>query len=150
MHFQTKTTIDTLDYSGDSLNEGSKIVIAAAGEIKRTLSEEINHISSPDGFSNPKIISKGNLVIEGKGEINKLVSSLEDQNLDGVGLITLVDDVTFVGKDFSNWLWITFTRSNPANDIYGLNTEYKNKHFSCSIPIIDARIKSHHAPILER
>ena len=150
LHFQTKTTIDTLDYSGDSLNEGSKIVIAAAGEIKRTLSEEINHISSPDGFSNPKIISKGNLVIEGKGEINKLVSSLEDQNLDGVGLITLVDDVTFVGKDFSNWLWITFTRSNPANDIYGLNTEYKNKHFSCSIPIIDARIKSHHAPILER
>ena len=36
LHFQTKTTIDTLDYSGDGLNEGSKVVIAAAGEIKRT------------------------------------------------------------------------------------------------------------------
>jgi len=47
-------------------------------------------------------------------------------------------------------LWVTFTRSNPANDIYGLNTEHNNKHFSCSIPIIDARIKPHHSPILER
>tara|TARA_B110000238_G_scaffold182524_1_gene208363 strand:- start:443 stop:628 length:186 start_codon:yes stop_codon:yes gene_type:complete len=61
-----------------------------------------------------------------------------------------VDDSTFVSENFSNWLWVTFTRSNPANDIYGLNTEYINKHFSCSVPIIDARIKGHHSPILER
>ena len=56
----------------------------------------------------------------------------------------------FVQEDFSNWLWVTFTRSNPANDVYGLHAETKNKHFSCSIPVIDARIKEHHAPILER
>jgi len=150
LHFQTKTTIDTLDYSGDGLNEGSKVVIAAAGEIKRTLSEKINEINLLDNFSNPKLVSKGNLVVEGEGEIDKLILSLENQSLDGIGLITLVDDSTFVSEDFSNWLWVTFTRSNPANDIYGLNAENKNKHFSCSIPIIDARIKKHHAPILER
>ncbi len=150
LHFQTKTTIDTLDYSGDSLNEGSKVVIAAAGEIKRTLFEKIDKINLPDNFSNPKLVSKGNLVIEGKGEIDILISSLENQNLDGIGLITLVDDSSFVCEDFPNWLWVTFTRSNPANDIYGLNAENQNKHFSCSIPIIDARIKKHHAPILER
>jgi len=150
LHFQTKTTIDTLDYSGDALNEGSKVVIAAAGEIKRTLSEKIDNINLPEGFSNLQLVSNGNLVIEGKGEINELVSSLENQDLDGIGLITLVDDATFVSEDFSNWLWVTFTRSNPANDIYGLNAKTNNKHFSCSTPIIDARIKSHHAPILER
>jgi len=150
LHFQTKTTIDTLDYSGDALNEGSKVVIAAAGEIKRTLSEKIDNINLPEGFSNLQLVSNGNLVIEGKGEINELVSSLENQDLDGIGLITLVDDATFVNEDFSNWLWVTFTRSNPANDIYGLNAKTNNKHFSCSIPIIDARIKAHHAPILER
>jgi len=150
LHFQTKTTIDTLDYSGDALNEGSKVVIAAAGEIKRTLSEKIDNINLPEGFSNLQLVSNGNLVIEGKGEINELVSSLENQDLDGIGLITLVDDATFVNEDFSNWLWVTFTRSNPANDIYGLNAKTNNKHFSCSIPIIDARIKPHHAPILER
>ena len=45
---------------------------------------------------------------------------------------------------------MTFTRSNPAHDIYGLHSENKNKHFSCSIPVIDARIKPHHAPVLEK
>ena len=150
LHFQTKTTIDTLDYSGDGLNEGSKVVIAAAGEIKRKLSESLPNIDLPNGFSNPQLVSNGNLVVEGKGEINDLISSLEKQNLEGIALITLVDDASFASENFSNWIWVTFTRSNPANDIYGLNTEYKNKHFSCSIPIIDARIKEHHAPILER
>jgi len=150
LHFQTKTTIDTLDYSGDGLNEGSKVVIAAAGEIKRTLFQKINEINLPDYFLNPTLVSKGNLVIEGKGEINELVLSLENQRLDGIGLITLVDDAIFVSDSFSNWLWVTFTRSNPANDIYGLNAKTNKKHFSCSLPIIDARIKPHHAPVLER
>jgi 4-hydroxy-3-polyprenylbenzoate decarboxylase len=70
--------------------------------------------------------------------------------MDGIALITLVDDVLFVAEDFSNWLWVCFTRSNPSHDIYGLDEVLKNKHFSCSIPIIDARIKKHHAPVLER
>ena len=150
LHFQTKTTIDTLDYSGDGLNEGSKVVVAAAGDVKRKLCNTLPEISLPTGFSNPHLVSNGNVVIEGKGEIDDLISSLEQQNLEGIGLITLVDDSTFVSEDLSNWLWITFTRSNPANDIYGLNSETKNKHFSCSTPIIDARIKTHHAPILKR
>ena len=113
LHFQTKTTIDTLDYSGDGLNEGSKVVIAAAGKIKRKLSEGLTQIKLPKGFSNPKLVSSGNLVVEGKGEIKDLVFCLEQQDLNGIGLITLVDDSQFVSEDFSNWLWVTFTRSNP-------------------------------------
>ena len=79
-----------------------------------------------------------------------MIASLEKQSLDGIALITLVDDSAFVSEDFSNWLWVTFTRSNPASDIYGLNAENKNKHYSCSLPVIDARIKDHHAPVLYR
>jgi 4-hydroxy-3-polyprenylbenzoate decarboxylase len=150
LHFQTKTTIDTLDYSGDGLNEGSKVVIASAGEIKIDLAISLPNLNLPAEFSNPRLVSNRNLVVEGKEEIKELITSLEKQNLEGIALITLVDDATFVSENFSNWLWVTFTRSNPANDIYGLNVEYINKHFSCSIPIIDARIKEHHAPILER
>ena len=44
LHFYTKTSIDTLDYSGDGLNEGSKVVIAAAGNIIRELCNEIPSI----------------------------------------------------------------------------------------------------------
>ena len=150
LHFHTKTTMDTLDYSGDGLNEGSKVVVAAAGEVTRNLSESLPNLELSNGFSNPQLVSNGNLVLEGKGEIKELISSLEKQNLEGIALITLVDDATFTSENFSNWLWLTFTRSNPANDIYGLNAEYKNKHFSCTVPIIDARIKVHHAPVLER
>jgi len=150
LHFQTKTTIDTLDYSGEGLNEGSKVVLAAAGEVKRKLTEILPTIELPSGFLKPKLVSIGNLVVEGKGDIKELISCLEKQNMEGIGLITLVDDAHFVSEDFSNWLWVTFTRSNPAYDIYGLNAANKNKHFSCSIPIIDARIKPHHAPVLER
>ena len=150
LHFQTKTTMDTLDYSGDRLNEGSKVVIAAAGKIKRILVDALESIVLPKDFSNQNFISKGNLVLQGRGDINDLISCLEQQDLEGVSLITLVDDADFVSQNFSNWLWVTFTRSNPANDIYGLHSETKAKHFSCSIPLIDARIKEHHAPILER
>ena len=40
LHFQTRTTIDTLDYSGSGLNRGSKVVIAAVGDKRRDLIKE--------------------------------------------------------------------------------------------------------------
>ena len=150
LHFYTKTTIDTLDYTGDGLNQGSKVVIAAAGDVKRKLSREIKNIKLPSDFYNFTFVSEGNVVIEGDGRIKDLISYLETCDLSNIGLISLVDNARFSSKNFSNWMWTVFTRSNPAADIYGLNSRNINKHFSCSVPIIDARIKEHHAPILER
>ncbi|MCP2936860.1 hypothetical protein NK983_29655, partial [Salmonella enterica subsp. enterica serovar Typhimurium] len=49
-----------------------------------------------------------------------------------------------------NWLWITFTRSNPSHDIYGINPSVEFKHFGCDNMIIDARVKQHHAPAMEK
>ena len=51
LHFQTKTTIDTLDYSGEGLNEGSKLILAAAGDFKRELSNSIPLIDLTEGFN---------------------------------------------------------------------------------------------------
>ena len=150
LHFQTKTTIDTLDYSGDDLNKGSKLVLAAAGDVKRKLIKDISYLTLSKNILNARIVSAGNLVVEGNGSIEDLVISLESHSLDGIALITIVDDAIFTAEDFSNWLWVTFTRSNPANDMHGLNSQIINKHFSCTIPVIDARIKPHHAPVLKR
>ena len=150
LHFYTKTTIDTLDYTGDGLNQGSKVVIAAAGDVKRKLSKEKEDMKLPSDFSNFKFVSKGNVVIEGNGDIQDLISYLETCDISNIGLISIVDDAIFSSENFSNWMWTVFTRSNPASDIYGLNSRDFDKHFSCSIPIIDARIKKHHAPLLER
>ena len=64
-------------------------------------------------------------------------------------LIVLTDNAPFVSETLNNFLWTTFTRSNPANDIYGVDSFIKHKHWGCNGPlIIDARKKPHHAPDL--
>lgn len=151
LHFYTNTTIDTLDYSGTGINQGSKVVIAAVGDKKRQL---ITH--SP--IENGKLVMPGIIALDFQSfttydnaakEIESLSSKLETLKLDGLQLIILVDDANFTSQTLNNFLWITFTRSNPANDIYGVNSFTKNKHWGCNGPlIIDARIKSHHAPPL--
>jgi 4-hydroxy-3-polyprenylbenzoate decarboxylase len=65
-------------------------------------------------------------------------------------LIVIVDDSEFAARTLNNWLWITFTRSNPAADIYGVGEFTTQKHWGCTGPlVIDARIKPQHAPPLE-
>ncbi len=159
LHFQTKTTIDTLDYSGSDWNAGSKVVIACRGDKKRTLgTEKPVNLSLSDWCGDVQIVQPGILGIScekfsnhemEKQRISELTSRLENQNLQEFPLIVLVDDAQFVAGTLNNFLWVTFTRSNPSHDIYGVNTIVENKHWGCKGPlIIDARIKPHHAPEL--
>jgi 4-hydroxy-3-polyprenylbenzoate decarboxylase len=151
LHFQTNTTIDTLDYSGTGLNTGSKVVIAAVGEKKRELSNAINsELQLPNGFSNPKVVMNGVLAIQSdNGSINELSEKLKSQHLEGFPLIVVVDDADFTAKKINNFLWVTFTRSNPSHDIYGVDSFTENKHWGCKVGmIIDSTIKKHHAPPL--
>jgi 4-hydroxy-3-polyprenylbenzoate decarboxylase len=60
------------------------------------------------------------------------------------------DDAAFTSESLKNFLWVTFTRSNPAADIDGVGAFVEDKHWACRGPlVIDARIKPHHAPPLE-
>jgi len=161
LHFYTKTTIDTLDYSGTDINSGSKIAIAAAGDKKRELWKEIpDTFSMPRPFENYKLVMPGILAVEAPAystpdetakQIQILSSSLGFKNLDGLPLIVLCDDAGFTAETINNFVWVTFTRSNPSHDIHGVNSFIENKHWGCKGPmIIDARIKPHHAPILTK
>ena len=59
------------------------------------------------------------------------------------------DDSQFIAETLNNFLWVTFTRSNPSHDIHGVHEYTENKHWACrGSLIIDARIKEHHAPEL--
>ena len=61
----------------------------------------------------------------------------------------VVDDSEFAARSERNFLWVTFTRSNPAADIDGVGSFIDQKHWGCTGPlVIDARIKPHHAPPL--
>ena len=159
LHFQTRTTIDTLDYSGRGFNQGSKVVIAATGTPQRTLASNLpQDLHLPDGFRNPRTVAPGILAIEAPRfsgpesvkDTQNFVRQMENGiQLDALPLITLVDDSDFTARSMSNWLWTTFTRSNPACDIDGIGAKSVNKHWGCSGSlVIDARIKPHHAPPL--
>ncbi|KIO78178.1 3-octaprenyl-4-hydroxybenzoate carboxy-lyase [Pedobacter lusitanus] len=159
LHFYTETTIDTLDYSGGGLNSGSKVVLAAAGEIRRELAKELPAgFSLPSSLEAPHFVMPGVIAItagayttpeEARVSVAALNTQLRDSILDGIVLIVLCDDASFTAADINNFVWVTFTRSNPAADIHGIGEFTKDKHWGCTGPlIIDARKKPHHAPEL--
>lgn len=159
LHFYTKTTIDTLDYSGTDINSGSKVVLAATGNKKRELWAEL-----PGGFNLPRPFDKFKIIIPGvlavespsysdetetEKEIGILNEQLRSQDLNSLPLMILCDDAGFTADSVNNFVWVTFTRSNPSHDIHGINSFTEHKHWGCKGPlIIDARKKPHHAPEL--
>jgi 4-hydroxy-3-polyprenylbenzoate decarboxylase len=170
LHFHTCTTIDTLDYSGTDLNEGSKVVIAAVGPARRALPTELPpDLRLPEGFSQPRMALPGVIVVRGPyaegtqsqdpaaeppryvHDVERFCTAIDGgDSLRQFALIVVVDDSEFAAHSLDNFLWVTFTRSNPAADLYGLGAFVHRKHWGCAGPlVIDARIKAHHAPPLE-
>lgn len=158
LHFQTRTTIDTLDYTGHGFNQGSKVVIAAAGSRRRALPTILpDGLRLRDGFG-PLFITPlpGVLVVQAPpfqsfdGSLRRFCASIPpDDPIGAFPLIVLVDDAEFTAKAARNLLWVAFTRSNPAADVDGVGAFHDQKHWGCSGPlVIDARIKPHHAPPL--
>ena len=162
IHFHTNTSIDTLDYSGTGLNSGSKVVFAAYGEVKRKLATAIPPVLSEiRSAANPQLALPGVVVMQmnkfadytqAQREFEMLNDECREKNIDlsGIPMLVITDDATFTAATIHNWLWVTFTRSNPSHDIYGINSRTKFKHWGCDTVIIDARIKPHHAPVLEK
>ncbi len=159
LHFYTRTTIDTLDYSGDGLNAGSKVVFAAAGPKRRTLMKSVpDRLNLSNGFSEAKMAMQGIMVVQAgayidaeqaKEEIESLKNQLKILELTDLPLIVVCDDANFTAAHINNLVWVTFTRSNPAADIHGVADFTANKHWGCEGPlVIDARKKPHHAPEL--
>jgi 4-hydroxy-3-polyprenylbenzoate decarboxylase len=173
IHFYTNTTMDTLDYSGTSLNSGSKVVLAAYGEKIRELATTVpgvlNNLSKGSGgqqFENAKLVMPGVVAMQTRkfstyeaaaNEMQMLNnqcfpdSNRDNAQLSSVPFIVIADDASFVSEKLNNFLWVTFTRCNPSHDIYGIDSFTQNKHWGCNGPLVfDARIKPHHAPPVEK
>ena len=115
----------------------------------------------PDGFSNPRVVLPGVLAVEGPKYHRVPRSAQSDnrshdstlphfaQSISRFRWIVIVDDSQFVAESLRNFLWVTFTRTNPAADIHGIDAFIEDKHWGCRGPlVIDARLKPHHAPPL--
>lgn len=161
IHFYTNTTIDTLDYSGTGLNSGSKVVLAAYGTVKRTLCTEVpDACKNLQQFVNPQVAMPGVVCLQTTAftnyataaqEMHILDQQLKEKDLQGVAILVICDDSGFAAATLNNYLWVTYTRSNPSHDMYGINASTHNKHWGCQGPlVIDARIKPHHAPPVEK
>jgi 4-hydroxy-3-polyprenylbenzoate decarboxylase len=163
LHFQTCTTIDTLDYSSGRLNEGSKVVIAAAGPARRILPVAVDSmLTLPEdlGFRKARIFLPGILLVEGppyQAEADGRDSAIErfcarytrHDVINAFPWVVIVDQSEFAAANLENFLWVTFTRSNPATDIYGIESFVVDKHWGTrGSLVIDARSKPHHAPPL--
>ena len=152
IHFYTKTTMDTLDYSGDGLNSGSKVVIAAYGDVKRDLAKTV-----PERLLNLNMDAA--LVMPGVIAVNAssyttaaLQNALAGQGeallaQEGVVMMIRTEDPTWMASDLNNFLWAAFTRTNPSHDIEAIDAFTTNKHWGAKGPLVfDATIKPHHAP----
>jgi 4-hydroxy-3-polyprenylbenzoate decarboxylase len=161
LHFQTRTTLDTLDYSSGELNAGSKLVIAAAGPSRRQLPTSVPaDLPLPDGFRNPRLCLPGIVAIDAPGfarsegetdpAVERFCAAIDlNHPINEFPLVVLVDDSQFTSRSLNDFLWTTFTRSNPAADVHGIGAFVREKHWGCrGSLVIDARLKSHHAPPL--
>ena len=84
----------------------------------------------------------------GRSDIQRFCDDFQsDESINSFPLITIVDDSDFAARTLNNWLWTTFTRSNPATDLSGIGAETIAKHWGCrGSVVIDARFKPWQAP----
>ncbi|RMG97060.1 MAG: UbiD family decarboxylase [Deltaproteobacteria bacterium] len=166
LHFHTRTTMDTLDYSGTALNEGSKLVWVACGPTRRTLGRARPVLPDPPpGWGPWEVAAPGILVVSGPPFADPRASArdraevvawlaqgdLMTRDAGAFPLVVLVDDAEFAARTFANFLWVTFTRCDPARDVDGVGGRIADdRHWECDGPVVfDARRKPHHAPPLE-
>ena len=154
LHFQTATTIDTLDYTGARLNHGSKLTLAAAGTVRRVLRSDDSDLHSLNipGIESIKIVMPGVLAMQCNAgcSVHEIEVTLENWTYrENYPWITLVDSADSQDEldpaNLHDFLWLTFTRSAPAKDVYGFHASTKEKHWGCEAPlIVDARVKPWH------
>ena len=134
-------------------------MVAATGDPIRQLKSEVPaDLQLPDGFSNPKVAIPGVLVIRGpkftsdqsRADLKRFTESFDAvASMNQFPLVVIVDDSDFSARTLNNWIWSTFTRSNPAVDVFGIDSHTVDKHWGCNgSVVIDARVKPGHAPPL--
>ncbi|MFI5180515.1 MAG: UbiD family decarboxylase [Thermoanaerobaculia bacterium] len=135
--------MDTLDYTGPKVNEGSKGVLVGLGDAIRNLPAEF-HGPLPAGARSAAVFAPGALVIEGPAysEDPDFPSRLAaDPAVREWPLVVLADDAPATARDEKSFLWRVFTRFEPAADLHGRKDVVRN-HLAFSAPLVlDARVK---------
>ncbi|WP_319586861.1 UbiD family decarboxylase [uncultured Desulfobulbus sp.] len=144
---------DTLDYTGPSVNKGSKAMMLGLGQAKcRDLPQEFTG-SLPQQCSRPNVYLPGTLVVQGTSYADSPALAAELAQFPGVAtwpVILLVDSTEAATCSLQEFLWTFFTRFEPAADIYGREQSVQRFHVGLQPPIVfDCRMKPWYTEILE-
>ncbi|MCZ6598629.1 MAG: UbiD family decarboxylase, partial [Planctomycetota bacterium] len=137
-------SMDSLDYSGPRVNEGSKGVLLGIGEPVRNLPEEFTG-SPGNGVTAVRVFSPGCLVVQGpsyEAEPECGARIAADPAFADWPLLVLSDDAERAARSSINFLWTTFTRFDPASNVHAARVELVMNHVALTPPVlIDARLK---------
>jgi 4-hydroxybenzoate decarboxylase subunit C len=139
----SNTSMDTLDYTSGKVNEGSKAILMGLGEPVRDLPREF-HGELPRGVSRAEVLCGGCLVIEGLPYLDEPEQGARlasDRAFSDWPLVVLHDNAG-VARSPTEFLWSTWTRFEPAGDVYASQTQVVRHHLAYHGPVvIDARKK---------
>jgi len=138
-------SMDTLDYTGPSVNEGSKGVWLGLGDPVRTLPEIFSSADVPAAVHDVRVFCPGCLVVAGPAYASEPDAAARIATSPAFAawpLVVLSDDAKRATRSPMNFLWTTFTRFEPAADIHAAATRVVRNHVARTPPIvIDARMK---------
>jgi UbiD family decarboxylase len=139
----SNVSMDTLDYTSGKVNEGSKAIMLGLGEPLRTLPREFKG-ELPSYLRRTEVFCGGCLVVQGASfaEDETLAARIAvDEAFREWPLVVLHENAN-VAKSVADFLWSTWTRFEPASDIYAAETTVQRHHLVYKAPIvIDARLK---------
>jgi UbiD family decarboxylase len=138
-------SMDTLDYAGPRLNEGSKGVLLGLGEPRRQLPREFTGTPRSDVRA-VRVFTDGCLVLEGPphaADREAAARIASDPAFAAWPLLVLTDDAERATRSVIQFLWSTFTRFDPAADLHARATSLVSNHLAFTPPIlIDSRKKA--------
>jgi len=139
-------SMDTLDYSGPKVNEGSKGVWLGLGDPVRALPREFRpQAPPPSDVTDVRVFCGGCLVVTGPAfdrDREAPARIAAHPAFAGWPLLVLSDEAERATRSAMNFLWTTFTRFEPAADIHAASTRVVRNHIAYSGPVcIDARMK---------
>jgi UbiD family decarboxylase len=137
--------MDTLDYTGPQVNEGSKGVWLGLGDPVRDLPRTFTAPEIPHGLSDVHVFVPGCLIVGGptyQDDPGAAARFAAHPAFAGWPLVVLTDEPRRAAASPINFLWTTFTRFEPAADLHAAGTTLRRHHVSYQAPIlIDARMK---------
>jgi UbiD family decarboxylase len=137
-------SMDTLDYTGPRVNEGSKGVWLGLGDPVRELPRAFDG-PPPAGVSDVRVFCAGCLAVTAPAYASEPDAArriAQDVAFRAWPLVVVTDDAVRATASPMNFLWLTFTRFEPAADIHAASREVVRNHISYRAPIaIDARLK---------